>query len=111
MPSFPPGVHVLGGKNGGKVLARLATEYYRDILPIVAELRRTGLSLRAIASELGRRGIKTRYQNGPWSPVQVNRLLARDAEARRPAADPEPQPQTSSSPPPGQFPCVPRSPG
>jgi hypothetical protein len=77
MPGFPPGVHLIGGRNAAPVNAQLAREFYTPILPLVAELHRQGLSLRAIARELDRRGIKTRPEWDRWSATQVRRVLAR----------------------------------
>lgn len=77
MPCFPPGVHLKGGEVSAVVNAERAREFYRPLLPIVAELRRQGLSLRAIAAELDRRGIKTRQEWDHWSATQVRRVLIR----------------------------------
>ena len=66
MPSFPPGIHLKGGRAAAPVNRKLAVEFYESLLPIVAELHRKGLSLRAIAGELDRRGIKTR-SGWDWS--------------------------------------------
>jgi hypothetical protein len=45
------------------------------IVPIVMELHAQGLSLRAIAGELERRGVKPRYGCRPaWSAAQVRRV-------------------------------------
>jgi hypothetical protein len=80
MPAFPPDAHLKGGAASAPVNAQLAREFYAPLLPIVRELRRQGLSLRAIARELERRGIKTRYEWRHWSATSVRRLLARAAE-------------------------------
>jgi hypothetical protein len=97
MPSFPPGVHLIGGRNAAPVHAELAREFYAPIIPVVVELHRQGLSLRAIARELDRRGVRTRQvskveflgispEGGlrwsdrqwiQWSATQVRRVLAR----------------------------------
>jgi hypothetical protein len=58
----------------------------------VAELRREGLSLRAIARELERRGIKTRQEWPHWSATQVRRILARAAAAEDPPRSAAPGP-------------------
>jgi hypothetical protein len=55
---------------------QLAIEFYAPIIPVVAELHRQGLSLRAIARELQDRGIQTRIWN-KWSATQVRRVLQR----------------------------------
>lgn len=77
MRGFPPGVHLIGGQVSAAVNAQLAREFYADILPIVVELRRQGMSLRAIAAELDGRGIKTRQGWDRWSANQVRRVLLR----------------------------------
>jgi len=59
----------------------MAREFYAPIIPIVLELHRQGLSLRAIARELGQRGIKTRQEWRHWSATQVRRVLARARKA------------------------------
>ncbi len=86
MPRFPPGVHLVGGRNAAATHAQLAREFYAPILPVVTELRGQGLSLRAIAAELDRRGVKTciQYPGQRWSATQVRRVLARAAQARQP---------------------------
>ena len=103
-PGFPPGVHLKGGRNAAPVLAEMAREFYAPIIPIVLELRRQGLSLRAIGRELDRRGIRTRvgcfyrsFRSRPrivrWSAAQVRRVLIRaEAESRVAAASPTPPP-------------------
>jgi hypothetical protein len=87
MPGFPPGVHLLGSQASVESNQRLAREFYAPVLPVVAELRRQGLSLRAIARELERRGIKTRQEWDHWSATQVRRVLARAQKAES-AQDP-----------------------
>lgn len=77
MHQFPPAAHVIGGQNAAPYLRQLAREFYAPIIPIVVELRQQGLTLRAIAGELGRRGIKTRQGWDHWSATQVRRVLAR----------------------------------
>lgn len=101
-PGFPPGVHLIGGRNGARAHAENADEFYAPIIPIVAELRRQGMSLRAIARELDRRGIRTRFDSwyesegsGPpkpriirWNAAQVRRILIRAASRRMTPPDP-----------------------
>ncbi len=86
---LPPGVHLKGGQVSAVRNKELADEFYRDIIPVVVDLRRQGLTLRAIAAELDRRGHRTRlaYQGQRWNPTQVSRLLARAAGSRL-AGDP-----------------------
>jgi hypothetical protein len=111
MPGFPPRGHLKGGQNAAPVNRALAREFYAPIIPIVVELRRQGLSLRAIARELDRRGIRTRqvgwYKAGAsvmevirWSATQVKRVLAR-------AAGSGPAPAASVTPSPGVGPAEP----
>jgi hypothetical protein len=78
MPAFPPGVHLKGGRNAAPVHAEAAREFYAPLLALVADLRRRGLSLRAIARELQARQIKSRVYH-QWSASQVRRVLARAA--------------------------------
>jgi hypothetical protein len=119
MPGFPAGVHLIGGRNAAATHARDAEEFYAPILPVVAGLRRQGLSLRQIAAELDRRGVRTRWgcfyepsgaggDGGPrfgepriirWSATQVRRVLAR--AARQGVTQPEgtstaPEPRLTS---------------
>lgn len=77
MAGFPPGAHRIGGAAAAQVNAELAAAFYGPLVPLVVELRRQGLSLRAIAAELERRGLPTRQGFRRWSPVAVNRVLAR----------------------------------
>lgn len=59
---------------GSASTARKAKEAYRDLVPIVQELRDSGSSFRKIASHLNETGHTTR--NGKaWSPTQVMRVL------------------------------------
>lgn len=59
----PDGVHLVPHEGEQRVLAA------------VRELRACGLSLRAIAAELGSRGFKTRTGR-TFAPTQINRMLA-----------------------------------
>lgn len=63
-----------GAKASGEAARARAAEAYDDLVPLVAELREQGLSLRAVADELTRRGHTTRHGK-PWNPVQVSRVL------------------------------------
>lgn len=50
-----------------------------DLSPIIAEIQAAGAqSLREIATQLNRRGIRT-ARGGEWNPIQVQRVLARVA--------------------------------
>ena len=54
-----------------------ATRHARRVLPIIIELRCTGIfSLGKIARELRRRGVRT-ARGGQWHPMTVGRLLSR----------------------------------
>jgi hypothetical protein len=81
MPRFPAGVHLTGGRNSAPVNRALADKHYAPILPVVADLRRQGLSLRAIARELERLGVPTRQEFGRWHARQIARILARAGTA------------------------------
>ena len=67
-----------GAQNAGVAVAEAADEAYADLLPIVGELRAKGLSLQAIADDLNAQGHTTR-RGKPWNPVQVSRVLERNA--------------------------------
>jgi hypothetical protein len=83
MRRFPPGVHLAGGRNSAPVNRALAAAFDARVLPLVLALRSEGLSLRAVARELERRRVPTRYEaaGGRWHGRQVARILSR---ARRP---------------------------
>lgn len=53
-----------------------ARDAYSDLLPEVRQLRAAGQTLAAIATKLNADGHTTR-RGRPWSPVQVQRILAR----------------------------------
>ena len=97
MHGFPPGVHLIGGRNAAPYLRQLAREFYAPIIPVVVDLRRQGLSLRAIARELDRRGIKTvkngtigaRHKYGGYWPAHK---LNPDGAGRRPGPARHPHP-------------------
>jgi len=79
--------HRRGGQTAATTNAELAREFYAPIIPIVVELRNQGLSLRAIARELDRRGLIMRFEECPgqsvhrgrWNASQVRRVLLRAA--------------------------------
>jgi hypothetical protein len=52
-------------------------EAYRDLVPLMRELRDAGKSLQVIADELNAQGYETR-RGRPWNPMQVGRVLKRD---------------------------------
>src|SRR5450755_117583 len=100
MPAFPPGVHLKGGRNAAPVLAEMAREFYAPIIPIVMELHGQGLSLRAIAAELERRKIKSRWGWPRWSAAQVMRILARGLALAE--SEPQDTPACATAPPASQ---------
>jgi hypothetical protein len=80
---FRPGVHTKGGRHAAIAHTGRAADFYAPLIPVIAELHRKGLSLRDIAGELERLGIRPRYNRRPtWGPAQVRRILERAASAR-----------------------------
>lgn len=76
--ALPPGAHVKGGQAAAPVHASAASAFYAPILPVVLELHRQKLSLREMAAELEKRGIRPRNgRPGGWSASQVRRVLQR----------------------------------
>jgi DNA invertase Pin-like site-specific DNA recombinase len=71
----PAGV-AKGRARSVEVRKSAAAEAYRDLLPLMQELCAKGLSLKAIADELGMKGHKT-GRGRPMNAVQVQRVLAR----------------------------------
>jgi DNA invertase Pin-like site-specific DNA recombinase len=73
------------GKGGEALRAAVAANakaFATDLAPVLADIRAQGhTSLRAIADELTRRGMRTR-RGGRWSVSNVRALLARSAELR-----------------------------
>jgi DNA invertase Pin-like site-specific DNA recombinase len=65
-------------RKGAERTSMLAREANREATTIVTELRRSGLSLLAIANELDARGVVTRTGK-PWNATGVLRLLRRAA--------------------------------
>lgn len=64
----------VGRQVSAEVRQRQAADYRADIAPIIAELRAEGFtSLRAVAAELNRRGIRT-PRGGEWQANQVRRI-------------------------------------
>jgi DNA invertase Pin-like site-specific DNA recombinase len=66
-----------GAQKAGEVLAKAASEAYRDLADEMASKRELGLSLQAIADYLNDQGHTTR-RGRPWNPTQVARVLARE---------------------------------
>lgn len=69
----------VGSRRGNERKVSFANKRARELLPVIDAIRAEGKgSLRAIASELNARCIMT-ARGGPWSPMQVKRLLDRGA--------------------------------
>jgi DNA invertase Pin-like site-specific DNA recombinase len=72
----------LGSERGNKVKAEKATAWARDLAPILSELRKAGIvAPQDMAAALTAKGIPTARKMAHWSPVQVERVLARLGEA------------------------------
>jgi hypothetical protein len=66
------------GEAGRKVLIARADARASQLAPIVAELRRGGVtSWYGIAMELNKRGVPTATGRGIWDPGNVRRVLER----------------------------------
>ena len=66
------------GEAGRKALIARADARASQLAPIVAELRRGGItSWYGIARELNNRGIPTASGRGIWDPGQVSRMMKR----------------------------------
>ncbi len=66
------------GEAGRKVAIARADARASQLAPIVAELRRSGItSWYGIAAELNRRGVPTATGRGIWEPGQVRRVMER----------------------------------
>ena len=59
-----------------RVRTAKALESYREIAPMMAELREAGFTLQQIADRLNEEGIATR-RGRAWSAMQVSRVLDR----------------------------------
>ena len=59
-----------------EVRAKDTDEAYRDIAPLMRELREAGKSFQTIADELNVQGYETR-RGKPWNRIQVQRVLQR----------------------------------
>jgi hypothetical protein len=65
-----------GQAAGAAVRAAKAQKFREDTLPVIQEIQMSGFtSMRTIAAELNARG-ETSTRGGPWSAVQVQRILA-----------------------------------
>lgn len=79
-PNGAKALHGLGNGAAVKVLVTQAKERAENLLPVIDAIRTEGVtSLRAIAAELNRRGIRT-PQGKAWHPASVGRVLDRAAQ-------------------------------
>lgn len=67
-----------GREVAAKVIGERAREAYADLAPTMSQWRSEGLSLAAIAERLNAEGHTTR-RGKPWNPMQVARVLDREA--------------------------------
>jgi hypothetical protein len=66
------------GEAGRRILIEQADARASELAPIVAELRRGGItSWYGIAMALSKRGIPTATGRGTWDPGQVRRMMER----------------------------------
>jgi DNA invertase Pin-like site-specific DNA recombinase len=72
---------------GSAALVRASDEFARRVGPVIAELRQHGMSLRQIAAELTRRGIRT-MRGGKWTAMRVRSVLLRGAPVAAESAQP-----------------------
>jgi DNA invertase Pin-like site-specific DNA recombinase len=75
------GANPKAAKRAGEVAAANADAAYVGVAKLMQELKSQGLSLRAIAARLNKKGHKTR-RGKPWSPTQVKRVLERAKPAK-----------------------------
>src|SRR5271169_4138318 len=98
-----PNQHKVDPALGSAALAQASDEFARRVGPVIAELRQSGMSLRQIAAELTRRGIRT-MRGGKWTGMRVRSVLLRGAPAAvqpaqpAPATRPAPVPSTTQPP-------------
>jgi len=74
--TLSPTARARGTQIAAEVRAAKATEAYRELAPVIAELREAGFTLRQIADRLNEQGLTTR-RGRAWSPTQVSRVLDR----------------------------------
>ncbi len=65
-----------GAAEAAKSRTKAAAEAYIDLLPMLAEMKADGLSLREMAGRLNAAGHTTR-RGAAWNPVQISRVLER----------------------------------
>jgi DNA invertase Pin-like site-specific DNA recombinase len=73
-----PNQRPLDHRLGTAALQRAADEFAAQVAPVVTELRGDGMSLRQIAAELSRRGVRT-MRGGVWTAAAVRNVLQRMA--------------------------------
>jgi DNA invertase Pin-like site-specific DNA recombinase len=78
--NLDPAARARGARRAGEVLRSQADAAYRELAPLVAELRAAGFTLREIASRLNAAGYRTR-RGQEWNPMQVSRVLKRSGRA------------------------------
>jgi DNA invertase Pin-like site-specific DNA recombinase len=66
-----------GVRRAGEARRRQADEAYREVGPMVADLRGAGFTLQQVADRLNEAGYRTR-RGRPWNATQVSRVLKRD---------------------------------
>jgi DNA invertase Pin-like site-specific DNA recombinase len=71
-------VRDLGNQASAAARKRRADKRAGDLVPVIRSLQASGASLRQVAAELTRRGIRT-ARGEQWSAVQVKRVLERGA--------------------------------
>ena len=87
-----PNQHKVDHALGSAALVQASDEFARHVGPVIAELRQSGMSLRQIAAELTRRGIRT-MRGGKWTAMRVRSVLLRGAPAAAQPASPPSAPE------------------
>jgi DNA invertase Pin-like site-specific DNA recombinase len=65
---------------GRAAQTQASNDFAASVRPVVEDLRQAGMSLRHIAAELTRRGIRT-MRGGKWTQMTVRGVLLRDARS------------------------------
>jgi site-specific DNA recombinase len=72
----PFGYRCISRRSGGRIVRKLVpVPEEQSVIRLVRRLRRSGRTLRSIAADLTRRGIKTKRGGSKWHPEGVNSLL------------------------------------
>jgi hypothetical protein len=74
--NLDPAARARGSRRAGEVSKTQADIAYREVFPLVAELRAAGFTLQEIADRLNAAGYRTR-RGQEWNPMQVSRVLKR----------------------------------